>query len=67
VNVLLLLQGMADTGDSQRLEHAYFWTGVSLAFVPILIFGTIGFLVVRSYRRRKAATPPPGEAGSGPR
>ncbi len=34
-------------GDSPRLERLYFWAAVLLALTPVLIFGTIGALVLR--------------------
>jgi hypothetical protein len=40
---LLLLHG----GDDPRMELLYFWAAVILALTPVLIFGTIGVLVVK--------------------
>lgn len=66
MSVAALLQAVTHAGDSQRMEHAYFWSGVALALVPVLIFGTIGVLVVRAYRRR-APSPSPKEPPPDPR
>ena len=40
--VLVLLHG-----DDPALELVYFWAAVLLALTPVLIFGTIGVLVVK--------------------
>ena len=39
---LLLLHG-----DDPRLDLVYFWAAVLIAVTPVLIFGTIGGLVLR--------------------
>ncbi len=36
---------------STSMELTYFWSGVFIALVPVGIFGTIGFFVVRAIRR----------------
>ena len=40
--VLVLLHG-----DDPALELVYFWAAVLLALTPVIIFGTIGVLVVK--------------------
>jgi hypothetical protein len=43
-------------GDESRVELVYFWAAVLLALTPVLIFGTIGALVVRQiWKERQAA------------
>ncbi len=34
-------------GDDPTIELVYFWAAVLLALTPVLIFGTIGVLVVK--------------------
>ena len=34
-------------GDDPGMELVYFWAAVLLALTPVLIFGTIGALVLR--------------------
>ncbi|HYU36568.1 MAG TPA: hypothetical protein VEL29_01455 [Gemmatimonadales bacterium] len=34
-------------GDDPTMELVYFWAAVLLALTPVLIFGTIGVLVVK--------------------
>jgi hypothetical protein len=34
-------------GDDSAMELVYFWAAVLLALTPVLIFGTIGALVLR--------------------
>lgn len=43
-------------GDDPAMELAYFWAAVLLALTPVLIFGTIGVLVVRKAWREERAT-----------
>jgi len=40
--VLVLLHG-----DDPAMELVYFWAAVLLALTPVIIFGTIGVLVVK--------------------
>ena len=44
-------------GDEPGMELLYFWAAVLLALTPVLIFGTIGGLVLRKIwkERREAA------------
>jgi hypothetical protein len=49
--IATLLQGMDMGGPAGRLEHAYFWVAVMIAIVPVIVFGTIGYLVARGYFR----------------
>lgn len=60
--VALLVQAH---GDSARLESVYFWAAVLLALTPVLIFGGIGALVVRTIWRERSAARSPG-TGSTP-
>ncbi|HVH08752.1 MAG TPA: hypothetical protein VM736_03060 [Gemmatimonadales bacterium] len=59
---LLALQHGAD--DSQ-MELLYFWAAVLLALTPVLIFGGIGVVILRSIwkERRSARAPTPLDAG----
>lgn len=43
-------------GDNPAIELAYFWAAVLLALTPVLIFGTIGVLVVRKAWRAERET-----------
>ena len=52
-------------GDDPGMELLYFWAAVLLALTPVLIFGTIGALVLKKIwkeRRGKAAGGTAGEA-----
>ncbi|PYO95965.1 MAG: hypothetical protein DMD60_12210 [Gemmatimonadetes bacterium] len=42
--------------DAPAMELAYFWAAVLLALTPVLIFGTIGVLVVRKAWREERGT-----------
>jgi len=43
-------------GDDAKLELLYFVASVLLAFTPVVVFGAIGVLAVRSvWRERKSA------------
>ena len=43
-------------GDDSAMELVYFWAAVLLALTPVLIFGTIGVLVVRkAWREERGA------------
>ncbi len=46
--VLVLLHG-----DDSALELVYFWAAVLLALTPVIIFGTIGVLVVKKILREQ--------------
>ena len=48
-------------GDDARLDLVYFWAAVLIALTPVVIFGTIGVLVLKKIwkDRRKA-----GEQGA---
>ena len=49
-------------GDDPGMELLYFWAAVLLALTPVLIFGTIGGLVLRKiWRERREAA----ERGAG--
>jgi copper(I)-binding protein len=43
---------LAAAGEDQ-MERAYFWVGVLLASLPVAVFGTIGFFVVRMFYRQR--------------
>jgi len=45
---LLLLHG-----DDPRLDLVYFWAAVLIALTPVLIFGTIGVLVVKKILKER--------------
>ena len=49
-------------GDDSRMELVYFWAAVILALTPVLIFGTIGVLVLRKIWKERRHT---GEQGAG--
>ena len=40
-------------GDDTRMQLLYFWAAVLLALTPVLIFGTIGVLVVRKILKER--------------
>ena len=43
-------------GDARAMELAYFWAAVLLALTPVIIFGTIGGLVLRRiWKERREA------------
>ena len=60
--IATILQGMDMGGPSDSLEHAYFWVAIMIAITPIIVFGTIGYLVTRGYFRaqREARGAAPG-------
>jgi hypothetical protein len=43
-------------GDDPAMNLVYFWAAVLLALTPVLIFGTIGVLVVRKAWREERET-----------
>ena len=43
-------------GDDPALELVYFWAAVLLALTPVIIFGTIGVLVVKKILREQRGT-----------
>ena len=49
--VLVLLHG-----DDPAMELVYFWAAVLLALTPVIIFGTIGVLVVKKILREQRGT-----------
>jgi copper(I)-binding protein len=49
---------LAAAGEDQ-MESAYFWVGVLLASLPVAVFGTIGFFLVRMFYRQRRANPVP--------
>ena len=50
-------------GDDPRMELLYFWAAVLLALTPVLIFGTIGVLVVRKIWKERRAAQENGASG----
>jgi hypothetical protein len=46
--LLVLLHG----GDD-RMDLIYFWSAILIVLLPIAIFGTIGYLLVKAYRKRE--------------
>ncbi len=40
-------------GDDPALDLVYFWAAVLLALTPVIIFGTIGGLVLRKMWRER--------------
>ena len=42
-------------GDDPTMDLVYFWAAVLLALTPVLIFGTIGALVLRKMWRERGA------------
>ena len=49
-------------GDDPKLDLLYFWAAVLLALTPVLIFGTIGVLVLKKIWRERHGS---GEQGAG--
>ena len=43
-------------GDDPTMELVYFWAAVLLALTPVIIFGTIGVLVVKKILREQRGT-----------
>ncbi len=43
-------------GDDPAMELVYFWAAVLLALTPVIIFGTIGVLVVKKILREQRGT-----------
>ncbi|HMH82192.1 MAG TPA: hypothetical protein VK531_04930 [Gemmatimonadales bacterium] len=43
-------------GDDPAMELVYFWAAVLLALTPVLIFGTIGALVLRKIWKERRET-----------
>ncbi len=43
-------------GDDPTMELVYFWAAVLLALTPVLIFGTIGVLVVKKMLKEQRGT-----------
>ena len=56
---LLLLHG----GDDPHMELLYFWAAVLLALTPLLIFGTIGALVLKKIWKERRGKLAGGTAG----
>ena len=56
---LLPLLALLHGGDD-RVDLIYFWSAILIVLLPIAIFATIAFLLVKGYRRRERG------AGSGP-
>jgi hypothetical protein len=52
-------------GSSGSAERLYFLAGTLIALLPLAVFGTIGFLVVRAYLRDRARHPDPTGAARG--
>ncbi len=40
-------------GDDARLDLVYFWAAVLIALTPVVIFGTIGVLVVKKIMKER--------------
>ena len=47
-------------GGGDRMDLIYFWSAILIVLLPIAIFVTIGYLLVKGYRKRERG------AGSGP-
>ena len=50
-------------GDDPGMELLYFWAAVLLALTPVLIFGTIGGLVLRKIWKERRGKTAGGTAG----
>ena len=48
--LLVLLHG----GDD-RMDLIYFWSAILIVLLPIAVFATIGYLLVKGYRRERRA------------
>ena len=44
-------------GASASAERVYLLVGALVALLPLAVFGTIGFLMVRAYLRERARNP----------
>ena len=51
-------------GDDPALDLVYFWAAVLLALTPVIIFGTIGGLVLRKMWRERHVTDEVGTRNS---
>ena len=40
-------------GGSDRMDLIYFWSAILIVLLPIAIFVTIGYLLVKGYRKRE--------------
>jgi hypothetical protein len=49
MNALLVL--LHDGSD--RMDLIYFWSAILIVLLPLAIFVTIGFLLVKAYRKRE--------------
>jgi hypothetical protein len=49
-------------GDDPKLDLLYFWAAMLLALTPVLIFGTIGVLVLKKIWKERHGS---GEQGAG--
>lgn len=47
------------------LDRLYFLVAGLIAFLPVVVFGTIGFLTVRAYFRDRARKPDPAPTPTG--
>ena len=61
--MLALLQGMVmgeyvDGAAAERFSNTYLLVGALIAFFPIVVFGTIGFFMVRAYLRERRKRAP---------
>ncbi|OLB16828.1 MAG: hypothetical protein AUI99_05695 [Gemmatimonadetes bacterium 13_1_40CM_3_69_22] len=43
-------------GDDAHLDLVYFWAAVLIAFTPVVIFGTIGVLVLKKIWKDQRGT-----------
>jgi hypothetical protein len=43
-------------GDDPKMDLLYFWAAVLLALTPVLIFGTIGVLVLKKIWKERRET-----------
>jgi len=50
-------------GDDPGMELLYFWAAVLLALTPLLIFGTIGVLVLKKIWKERRGKLAGGTAG----
>ena len=40
-------------GGNDRMDLIYFWSAILIVLLPIATFVTIGYLLVRAYRKRE--------------
>ena len=45
-------------GGDDRMDLIYFWSAILIVLLPIAVFATIGYLLVKGYRKRERKQSP---------